>query len=217
MADKTSPLPMLLTLSRMIAGPVVAGLVLLASTQIFVDRGLAAIIYFCAAGLFAAAALTDWLDGHLARKLGAVSALGAALDHAADKVLVACVLVALAYAALPLLLIAAAVLILGRDMAVAGLREGLSNSGRALPVSFAGKLKASVEMVAVTALLVVQGAALVSNMPVHVFFALSWFASAALWTAALLALWSGFDYAASALSPAPAPEENAEAAPRQTN
>jgi len=132
MSQINSKLPMALTLARMAAGPLVAALVLWAGAQVFVDRSLAAQLYLIAAAVFSLAAASDWLDGHLARKLGVVSELGAALDHAADKVLVTCALVALAYAALPLPLTVAAVIILGRDMAVAGLREGLSASGRAL-------------------------------------------------------------------------------------
>jgi CDP-diacylglycerol--glycerol-3-phosphate 3-phosphatidyltransferase len=198
-------LPMMLTLSRMAAGPLVAGLVLWASTHTFSDRELAARLYLGAAILFGLAALSDWLDGHLARKLDAVSPLGAALDHAADKVLVTCSLVALAYAALPLPLVAAAMIILGRDMAVAGLREGLSASGRTLPVSFAGKFKAAAEMIAVTALLTVQGVALI-NGPPELFYALSWLSGGAMWSAALLALWSACEYAVSAIAQARTPE-----------
>ena len=85
--------------------------------------------------------LTDWLDGWLARKFDAVTPLGAALDHVADKVLVACALVALAYAALPLHLVIAAVIILGRDIAIAGLREGISAQGGSLPVSQLRKME----------------------------------------------------------------------------
>src|SRR5690349_12962580 len=123
----------------MLMGPIVAGLVLWAADSLYTDRLLSGFIYALALILFALAASTDWLDGWLARKFGAVTPLGAALDHIADKVLVACVLIALAYAALPIWLVIPAVIILGRDVAIAGLREGLSAQGRALPVSELGK------------------------------------------------------------------------------
>jgi cardiolipin synthase len=130
-----SPIPTLLTVFRIAMGPVIAALVLWAANDLHKDPVFAGLIYVLAFVLFLLAASTDWLDGYLARRWNAVTPLGAALDHAADKVLITCVLVALAYAALPMMLVAASVLILGRDVAVAGLREGISAQGKSLPVS----------------------------------------------------------------------------------
>jgi CDP-diacylglycerol--glycerol-3-phosphate 3-phosphatidyltransferase len=186
-------LPLLLTLFRIAMGPAIAGLVLWAASVLYSDRLLAGFIYALCLILFVLAALTDWLDGWLARKLDAVTPLGAALDHTADKVLIVCVLVALAYAALPLMLVAAAVLILGRDVAVAGLREGLSHSGRALPVSQLGKWKAAAEMAGVGAFLAFQAAALLFA-PQSVTDGLDLAARILLWAAAALALVSGAQY-----------------------
>ena len=152
--------------------------------------------------LFVAAALTDWLDGYLARKLDAVTLLGAALDHSADKVLITCVLVALAYSALPWSLVAASVLILGRDVAVAGLREGIAAQGKTLPVSSLGKWKAAAEMAGVGAFLAFQTSVLLAsamNMPVAVVQGLDWAAHILLWSAAALALISGAQYVATLL------------------
>ncbi|HET9232355.1 MAG TPA: CDP-alcohol phosphatidyltransferase family protein, partial [Vitreimonas sp.] len=146
-------LPTILTLFRIAMGPVIAGLILWAAAETYADRLLAGFIYALCLILFLLASATDWLDGWLARKFDAVTPLGAALDHTADKVLIVCVLVALAYAALPLGLVAATVLILGRDVAIAGLREGLSQSGRTLPVNQLGKWKAAAEMSGVAAFL----------------------------------------------------------------
>jgi len=174
-------------------GPVIAGLVLWAASQLFVDRLLAGFIYALAFLLFVLAAATDWLDGWLARKLNAVTPLGAALDHSADKVLITCVLVALAFAALPLNLVAAAVLILGRDIAIAGLREGISAQGKSLPVSQLGKWKAAAEMAGVGACLAYQAGALLFA-PESVVIGLDWGARVLLWTAAGLALLSGAGY-----------------------
>jgi CDP-diacylglycerol--glycerol-3-phosphate 3-phosphatidyltransferase len=188
---------MALTLLRMAMGPAIAALVLWAASVVYVDRLLAGFIYALAALLVALAALTDWLDGWLARKLDAVTPMGAALDHCADKVLVACVLVSLAYAALPFDLVAAAVLMLGRDVAVAGLREGLSHSARALPVSGLGKWKAAAEMAGVTAFLAYQAAAILFAPP-RVALGLDWAAHVLLWIATALALLSGARYARAA-------------------
>jgi CDP-diacylglycerol--glycerol-3-phosphate 3-phosphatidyltransferase len=190
---KPSAIPTLLTVFRIAMGPVIAALVLWAANDLHTDPLLSGFIYALAFILFLLAASTDWLDGYLARKWNAVTPLGAALDHAADKVLITCVLVALAYAALPMMLVAAAVLILGRDVAVAGLREGISAQGKSLPVSQLGKWKAAAEMAGVAAFLAFQSAALLSA-GASVIVGLDWAARILLWTAAALALVSGAQY-----------------------
>lgn len=200
--SRPSSLPMTLTIARIIAGPIVAGLVLWAETQAIIDRPLAAMLFVIAGVLFAVAALTDWLDGYLARKLNAVTPLGAALDHSADKVLVTFALVALAYQSLPLNLVIATVIILGRDVFIAGLREGLSASGRALPVSSLGKWKAVAEMAAVTALLF-EEAAFLYVAPNEIYVPLAWAGRALLWLAAALALVSAAQYLEAALKKKP--------------
>jgi CDP-diacylglycerol--glycerol-3-phosphate 3-phosphatidyltransferase len=174
-------------------GPAIAALILWSASVVYADPLLAGFIYVLALVLFLLAASTDWLDGWLARKLDAVTPLGAALDHAADKVLITCVLVALAYAALPLMLVAASVLILGRDVAVAGLREALGAQGRALPVSQMGKWKAAAEMAGVAAFLGFKAAALLFA-PQSIIVGLDWAARLLLWCAAALALISGAGY-----------------------
>ncbi len=194
-----SALPTLLTMFRVLMGPVIAGLILWAAGVLYSDRPLAGFIYALALILFVLAAFTDWLDGWLARKLDAVTPLGAALDHSADKVLVTCTLVALAYAALPLHLVAAAVLILGRDIAVAGLREGISASGRSLPVSPLGKWKAAAEMAGIGAFLAFQAGALLLA-PAGSVLGLDWAALVLIWAAAALALLSGARYFAAAFN-----------------
>lgn len=190
---RKSVIPTLLTVFRIAMGPAIAALVLWAANDLHTDPLLSGFIYALAFILFLVAASTDWLDGYLARKWNAVTPLGAALDHAADKVLITCVLVALAYAALPMHLVAAAVLILGRDVAVAGLREGFSAQGKSLPVSQLGKWKAAAEMAGVAAFLAYQSAALLSA-GASVIVGLDWAAAVLLWAAAGLALLSGAQY-----------------------
>lgn len=192
-------LPTLLTFFRIAMGPAIAALVLWAAELTFVDRLLAGVLYGVCLALFALAAATDWLDGWLARKLNAVTPLGAALDHCADKVLIACVLIALAYAALPLNLTAAAVLIVGRDLAIAGLREGVSAQGRSLPVGVLGKWKAAAEMAGVGAFLAFQTAALF-GLSAAVILGLNWAATILLWAAAALALLSAAGYLSALLN-----------------
>lgn len=186
-------LPTILTLFRIVMGPVIAALILWATTQLYVDRLLAGFIYALALILFILAAVSDWLDGWLARKLDAVTPLGAALDHSADKVLITCVLVALAYAALPMGLVAAVVLILGRDIAVAGLREAIGAQHKTLPVSQLGKWKAAAEMAGVGAFLAFQTSALLLA-PASLVIGLFWAARILIWSAAALALISGAQY-----------------------
>ncbi|MBY0565391.1 MAG: CDP-diacylglycerol--glycerol-3-phosphate 3-phosphatidyltransferase [Hyphomonadaceae bacterium] len=191
-------LPTLLTLFRIAMGPVIAGVVLWAVSVQYVDRLLAGFLYGACLVMFLLAAATDWLDGWLARRWNAVTPMGAALDHAADKVLITCVLVALAYAALPLMLVVAAMLILGRDVAIAGLREAIAAQGKTLPVSALGKWKAAAEMGAVAVFLSLQTAALLLA-PAELVLGLYWAAQTLFWSAVALALISAAGYAGALL------------------
>jgi CDP-diacylglycerol--glycerol-3-phosphate 3-phosphatidyltransferase len=191
--------PTFLSVARLAAAPVVAGLVLWANASALTEGpARAAFLYVTAGLLFAAAALTDLLDGWLARRFSATTPLGAALDHSADKALVTAALVALAYTSLSLPLVIAAVVLLVRDVAVAGLREGMSNSGRALPVSPLGKAKTVSEMTGIGALLFSPAAA--HGAPNWMTGLLTWLAHAAIWAAVLLALWSAAEYLRQALA-----------------
>jgi CDP-diacylglycerol--glycerol-3-phosphate 3-phosphatidyltransferase len=199
---RKSMAPTALTLARMLLGAATAALVLTAAAYVYSDHILAGLIYALALAVFVLAAATDWFDGYLARKLDAVTPLGAALDHAADKVLITCVLAALAYAALPFNLAAAAIIILGRDVAVAGLREGLSASGRTVAVGAMGKWKAAAEMAGVGAFLAYQASAQLTDQAGLV-MGLEWAATMLLWVAAGLALFSAFQYALALSKPQP--------------
>jgi CDP-diacylglycerol--glycerol-3-phosphate 3-phosphatidyltransferase len=200
-AARKSVIPTALTIFRIVMGPAIAALILWAASELYSDRLLSGFIYALCLILFVLAALTDWLDGYLARKLDAVTPLGAALDHAADKVLITCVMVALAYAALPLPLVAAAVIILGRDVAVAGLREAIAAQNKTLPVSQLGKWKAAAEMAGVGAFIAFQTCALLLA-PASVIIGLDYAARVLLWAAATLALVSGAFYVRTLVRPA---------------
>lgn len=193
-------LPNILTVSRLVAAPIIAGLVLWGDNLAFAEGSEAARNAFIGAlVLFILAGLTDAFDGLLARKMNVTSTLGAALDHAADKALTTCTLVALAVTALTTDLIAVVILILARDVTISGLREGLALSGRALPVSSGGKLKT-------VAVLVGAGAALAAQTLAYAQADLNWLtglayvARGALWAGLALALWSGWEYVRAAIT-----------------
>ncbi len=108
-----------------------------------------------AAGLFGLAALTDWLDGYLARKLNQTSKLGAFLDPIADKLIVVTVLVMIADEFGKLSILIPALIIIGREIAVSGLREWMSELGYrgSVSVSIIGKIKTTVQMLSLFLLL----------------------------------------------------------------
>jgi CDP-diacylglycerol--glycerol-3-phosphate 3-phosphatidyltransferase len=112
-----------------------------------------------ATGIFALAALTDWLDGYLARRLGQTSSFGAFLDPVADKLMVAVALILLVHAnptpfSGSLLAIATAVII-GREIAISALREWMAELGNRakVAVSIIGKIKTTAQMIAILLLL----------------------------------------------------------------
>jgi CDP-diacylglycerol--glycerol-3-phosphate 3-phosphatidyltransferase len=107
--------------------------------------------------LFALAGVTDWLDGYLARRLGQTSAFGAFLDPVADKLLVAVALVMLVdrHGGGSLWLAAPAMVIIGREIVISALREWMAELGKraSVAVSFLGKLKTTVQILAILLLL----------------------------------------------------------------
>lgn len=133
--------------------------------------------------IFTAAALTDWLDGYLARRWGQTSPLGAFLDPVADKLMVAIALVLLVQAEASVLLALPAAVIIGREITVSALREWMAEIGaRAkVAVSMAGKFKTALQMISIV-MLVLGGP--VFGVPIE------WLAIILLYIAALLTLWS---------------------------
>jgi CDP-diacylglycerol--glycerol-3-phosphate 3-phosphatidyltransferase len=105
------------------------------------------------AAIFALAAVTDWLDGYLARHLNQTSAFGAFLDPVADKLMVATALLLLVSIEHVEAFIAA--IIIGREIAISALREWMAKLGesRSVAVSFIGKLKTTAQMIAILLLL----------------------------------------------------------------
>ena len=105
--------------------------------------------------LFATAAITDWLDGYLARRLKQTSAFGAFLDPVADKLMVAAALVLLVQSIPTPLVAVAAVVIIGREITISALREWMAKLGNqaAVAVSMLGKIKTTAQMAALLLLL----------------------------------------------------------------
>ncbi|MDQ3770907.1 MAG: CDP-diacylglycerol--glycerol-3-phosphate 3-phosphatidyltransferase [Actinomycetota bacterium] len=104
--------------------------------------------YGIAAVLFLGAAFTDFLDGRLARKWGAVTSLGAFLDTTADKLLVTGVLIALVQVGRASMWVAT--IIIGRELMIMGLRGLIAADGTVMKPSIWGKLKANVQFLAIT-------------------------------------------------------------------
>ncbi|AQA18773.1 CDP-diacylglycerol--glycerol-3-phosphate 3-phosphatidyltransferase [Halioglobus japonicus] len=141
-----------------------------------------------AAVIFAVAAITDWVDGYLARRLGQTTAFGAFLDPVADKLMVAVALVLLVERHDTLLFTLAACVIIGREIVVSALREWMAELGArtSVAVSYVGKVKTAFQMVAITALLAINPQTNESWL-----LALSY---VVLYIAAILTLWSMFIY-----------------------
>ena len=106
-----------------------------------------------ATSIFSIAAITDWLDGYLARSLNQTSTFGAFLDPVADKLMVATALILLVWLGRVEGFIAA--IIIGREIAISSLREWMAQIGRSksVAVSFLGKIKTVSQMVAIILLL----------------------------------------------------------------
>jgi len=139
--------------------------------------------HFGAALLFGLASLTDWLDGYLARRRDEVTAFGRFLDPVADKLLVATALVLLVEAGRTPALLAA--IIIGREIVISALREWLAQVSSIVHVSLLGKWKTAVQMIAIICLLLHED---ILGLNMHLI------GLAMLWLAALLTLWSAYEY-----------------------
>ena len=140
--------PNVLTWFRILMIPVVVGVFYLPAGWLSIhERNLIACV------VFTAAAITDVLDGYLARRLNQMSAFGAFLDPVADKLMVAAALIVLVQFHRVDAVIA--VIIIGREIAISGLREWMAKVGdaKSVAVSLLGKIKTISQMVAIPMLL----------------------------------------------------------------
>ena len=138
-------IPTLLTWARIVAIPAIVGVYYLDWNH--ESQNLFATV------LFVVVALTDWLDGYLARKLNQTSSFGAFLDPVADKLMVCAALLVLLHLHRVDALVA--LVIVGREITISALREWMAQIGasRSVAVHMVGKLKTTVQMVAIPFLL----------------------------------------------------------------
>ena len=148
---------------------------------------------FWAAVIFTVGALTDWLDGWIARRFNMYSAFGAFLDPVADKLAVAAALFIVVQAHPTIWLTLLSAVIVGREITISALREWMAEIGArgAVAVAWVGKLKTIVQMVAIVALLIGPSLWLGPHLPALPAQALGEWLLA---LAAALTLWSGADY-----------------------
>jgi CDP-diacylglycerol--glycerol-3-phosphate 3-phosphatidyltransferase len=176
-------LPNLLTLSRILAVPI---LVFLLWRPTPIDYAITFVLY-CLVGI------TDYFDGYLARAQGRISRLGQFLDPIADKIMVAAVIVMLVsqrnHSGDPVIHsfhIVPALVILLREIIVSGLREFLAPLDVSMPVSKLAKWKTTLQLVSLGALIL--GGAFPAQEWIHTV------GLASLWSAAALTLVTGYDY-----------------------
>ncbi len=176
-------IPNLLTYGRVIAVPLVAGCLFV---QVIYDSGVW--LRWVGFAIFVVAAITDYFDGYLARALSQQSAIGRMLDPIADKLLVGVVLLMLAADGTILgWSLWAAMIILSREILVSGLREFLAELRVSVPVTRLAKWKTTVQLIAVGFL--IAGPAGDRLIP-----GVTQMGLALLWIAAILTLYTGFDY-----------------------
>lgn len=139
--------------------------------------------YVASASIFGVAAATDWLDGYLARKLNQFTPFGAFLDPVADKLIVAAALVLLLQAHATVIFALPALVIISREIVISALRELMAELGKrtSVAVSYIGKVKTALQMIAITVLLAVDPIAYPVWDQVGVIL---------LYIAAILTLWS---------------------------
>ena len=172
----------ILTICRILVIPIIVALIYLKSPY----YGWLAFFLFCLASI------TDYFDGYIARIRNEVSNLGTFLDPIADKLLVASVILILTskeviadWETIP------ALIILLREIAVSGLREYLAGIKVSVPVSKISKLKTSLQLIALAILILSESG--ISFIPIL------FIGKIALWSAAILTLYTGYDYLRSGL------------------
>lgn len=181
----TLNIPTILTIGRIVLLPVIVAV-------FYLDSPWARPM--CCA-IFLIAAITDWLDGYLARKWNIESEFGAFLDPVADKLMVATVLILIVEDASSIWVTLPAIIIISREITISALREWMASVGsRAkVAVSYLGKLKTTMQ---ITALAMLLHKIDLFGLPVYNI------GMVALYIAAALTLWSMIDYLMAAFRPA---------------
>jgi cardiolipin synthase len=178
-ASRNWSLPNILTYARVAAVPLVAG---------FMFWPQESWARWTALAIFVAAAITDFLDGYLARAWAQQSSLGRMLDPIADKLLVSAVILMLvANRTISGATLWAAIVILCREILVSGLREYLAELRVPMPVTAVAKWKTAVQLVALAFLIIGSSGEAILPGSIKVGILL-------LWVAAILTLYTGWDY-----------------------
>ncbi len=167
-------IPTVMTWTRIVAIPLIVGVFYLDIAP--AQRNLIATVMFV---VFAA---TDWLDGYLARRLNQASSFGAFLDPVADKFLICACLLVLVH--LQRTDVFVALIIIGREIAISALREWMAQIGasRSVAVHMLGKVKTTVQMIAIPFLLYDGRLFGIINTPLWG----AWL----IWLSAILTVWS---------------------------
>jgi CDP-diacylglycerol--glycerol-3-phosphate 3-phosphatidyltransferase len=176
-------IPTILTWTRIVAIPLLVGVFYLPISAPM--QNLVATV------MFVVFALTDWLDGYLARKLNQTSSFGAFLDPVADKFLVCASLLVLVHLGRADVFVA--LIIIGREIAISALREWMAHIGasKSVAVHMIGKVKTTVQMIAIPFLLF-------DGRVLDVIDTRLW-GLALIWIAAILTVWSMVYYLQKAL------------------
>ncbi len=181
-------LPNSITLSRILSIPLLMWILL--SPRF---NGAGGEREWLAALIFIAAAMTDGIDGYLARKRDEITTIGILLDPLADKLLIAAAFVTLVQLSPSLVPAWIAVIVIGREFMVSGLRSIAASEGFTIEASELGKLKMVVQIVAVVAVILDHRW---KEWPVYgnYFLPVHWIAYLAIWFMVLVSLVSAVDY-----------------------
>jgi len=146
-----------------------------------------------ASALFIAAAMTDGIDGYLARRRGQITTIGILLDPLADKLLIAAAFIVLVQLNPALVPAWVAIVVIGREFLVSGLRSIASSEGFTIEASELGKFKMVVQIVAVVAV-ILDHRWKVWPVYSHYVFPVHWIAYSAIWFMVCVSLVSAIDY-----------------------
>jgi len=177
--------PTMLTLGRVLVVPLIAVLMYLPGDVLTTAEAQA-----LATTLFVLAALTDWLDGWLARKLNQQTPFGAFLDPVADKLIVcACLIILVEISRLSAVV---AMVLIGREIIISALREWMAQMGRAkvVAVAMAGKVKTTLQLTGIPLLMCELKFLGITTLQIG---------TVVMWAATALALWSMLVYIKAAL------------------
>ena len=172
-------LPNLLTMMRIVMIPIIV---------ITLYHNQEDLYYFIASIAFCSAGFTDFIDGYLARKWQVQSNLGKFLDPIADKLIIITTLIMLIHTnMIHHSSIFPSLAIICREILISGIREFMGNMNIEIPVTYMAKIKTTVQIIAIN-LLILSGCNIL--LPLH----LQIFGEIALWIAAILTVYSGYNY-----------------------